>query len=79
MHPVIASAMYKEVQVPREDRMSGAADVQGGTSAAGGQDVRSGRPAGMYECRGRTRLYVQASLSTCLRYHLLPAVVAMTD
>jgi hypothetical protein len=26
--------------VPREDRMSGAADVQGGTSAAGGHDCR---------------------------------------
>ena len=32
-----------EVQVPREDRMSVAADVQGGTSAAGGMDAGSGQ------------------------------------
>jgi hypothetical protein len=29
--------MYREVRVLREDRMSGAVDVQGGTSAARGR------------------------------------------
>jgi hypothetical protein len=43
-----------EVQVPREDRMSVAADVNGGTSAAGGMDAGSGQ---------RSNLVIRESMS----------------